>query len=42
MPVAAIAALPDEDLKALFAYLQSIPPVENVVPAYTPPTVPGM
>lgn len=42
MPVAALAALPDEDLKALFAYLQSIPPVENVVPAYAPPSVPGM
>jgi uncharacterized membrane protein len=32
MPTAAIAALPDADLRALFAYLQSIKPVENQVP----------
>jgi len=28
----------DEDMRAMFAYLQSLKPIENVVPAYTPPT----
>ena len=32
MPVQIIAALPDEDIRALFAYLQSLPPVKNRVP----------
>ncbi|MCI0435568.1 MAG: cytochrome c [Gemmatimonadetes bacterium] len=32
MPVQMIAALPDEEIKALFAYLQSLPPVSNRVP----------
>jgi cytochrome c553 len=27
----------DEDLKAVYAYLKSIKPVNNLVPAYTPP-----
>lgn len=27
----------DEDLKAIFAYLKSLPPVENHVPEYRPP-----
>jgi len=31
----------DEDLKAIFAYLQSIPAVSNHVPAYQPPADPG-
>ena len=33
MPVQILAALDDEDIKALFAYLQSLPPVKNRVPA---------
>lgn len=37
MPWQAIGKLPDEDIKAIFAYLKSIPPVNNVVPAYEPP-----
>ena len=32
MPVWMIAALPDEDIKSLFAYLQSLKPVSNRVP----------
>jgi hypothetical protein len=33
MPVKMIASATDEDLRAIFAYLQSIPPVRNRVPA---------
>ncbi len=33
MPAQIIAALDDEDIKSLFAYLQSLPPVRNRVPA---------
>jgi hypothetical protein len=33
MPVQMLAALNDEDIKSLFAYLQSLPPVKNRVPA---------
>lgn len=33
MPVPALAALTDQDIRALFAYLQSLPPVRNRVPA---------
>jgi cytochrome c553 len=33
MPWANYAKLTDDDLKALFAYLQSIPPLRNAVPA---------
>jgi mono/diheme cytochrome c family protein len=33
MPAQIIAALPDEEIKALFAYLQSLKPVRNRVPA---------
>ena len=32
MPFSIIAALSDEDIKSLFAYLQSLPPVRNRVP----------
>lgn len=32
MPWEAYSNLPDEDLKAIFAYLKSLPPVSNVVP----------
>ena len=37
MPWAGIAALPDADLKALFAYLKSLKPVSNQVPQPIPP-----
>ena len=30
--------LTDEDIKAIFEYLKTIPPIENVVPAYQPPS----
>ena len=33
MPYFNLAALTDEDIKSVFAYLQSIPPVHNKVPA---------
>lgn len=39
MPWESYKNLPDDDLKAIFAYLKSIPAVENVVPAYMPPQV---
>jgi mono/diheme cytochrome c family protein len=32
MPWQGIAAMSDDDLKAVFAYLQSVPPVRNAVP----------
>ncbi len=37
MPVEAIGALTDADLRALFAWFQSIKPVENQVPQPSPP-----
>jgi mono/diheme cytochrome c family protein len=37
MPWYGLAALNDEDLKAVFAYLKSLPPVSNEVPMPTPP-----
>ena len=38
MPWANLATAPDEDLEAIFAYLQSIPPISNEVPdAIDPP-----
>ncbi len=37
MPWQAIGHLNDEDLKAMFTYLQSIPPVHNQVPGPVPP-----
>ena len=37
MPWYNLAALPDEDLKALFAYLQSLKPISNQVPQPVPP-----
>jgi hypothetical protein len=33
MPFQILAALDDEDIKSVFAYLQSLPPVKNRVPA---------
>ncbi len=40
MPVYALAAMTDPDLKALFAYLKSLKPVQNQVPAPVPPKGP--
>lgn len=37
MPWQTISQLPAADLKAIFAYLKSIKPIENVVPTYIPP-----
>jgi mono/diheme cytochrome c family protein len=37
MPWQSLAQLSDEDLKAIFSYLRTIPPVKNHVPAAVPP-----
>ena len=37
MPWPFIAKMTDEDLRAVYAYLKSLPPVSNRVPAPTPP-----
>ena len=37
MPWQNLAAMTDDDLKAIYAYLRTIPPVENRVPAPVPP-----
>ena len=39
MPWPAYSQMQDEDLKAIFAYLKSIKPVENIVPQATPPAI---
>ena len=39
MPVEMLRALNDEDIKSVFAYLQSLPPVRNRVPAPIDPPV---
>jgi hypothetical protein len=33
MPWQELAKMSDDDLKAMFAYLKSLPPIENKVPA---------
>lgn len=38
MPVEAYRSMEDEDIEAIFAYLKSLKPIENIVPAYTPPS----
>lgn len=38
MPWPALAKMNDEDLRAIYAYLQSLPPVSNKVPQPVPPT----
>jgi hypothetical protein len=40
MPWQNLAAASDEDLKAIYAYLRSIPAVRNNVPQPVPPTGP--
>ncbi len=37
MPWQNLAQMPDEDLKAIFAYLKSIKPIHNVIPQPLPP-----
>lgn len=37
MPWENVAKLPDADLKAMYAFLRTIPPIHNVVPDYEPP-----
>jgi hypothetical protein len=39
MPWPAYAQMTDDDLRALFAYLRSIPAIVNRVPPYAPPTM---
>jgi hypothetical protein len=41
MPVQILNALPDEDLRAIFAYLQSLAPVRNRIPGPLEPTAPA-
>lgn len=41
MPIPYLKHLTDEDLEAVFAYLQSIPPVRNRVPEPLPPAQPA-
>jgi len=41
MPWQVLAEQSDEDLKAIFAYLKSLPPVKNRVPEPGPPPAPG-
>jgi hypothetical protein len=38
MPVQGVAQLTDEDLKSVYAYLRSIPPLSNRVPDPLSPT----
>jgi hypothetical protein len=38
MPAPAYAQMPDDDLAAIFAYLQSLPAISNKVPEPLPPT----
>ena len=37
MPWMDIALMTDEDLRAVFAYLKSVPPISNIVPTPIPP-----
>ena len=37
MPVEGFKHLTDDDLEAIFMYLKSLKPIDNVVPAYRPP-----
>lgn len=36
MPWQSIGQMKDDDMRAVFAYLQTLKPIENVVPRYTP------
>lgn len=37
MPVTSTMSMTDDELRAIFAYLKTIKPIHNVVPAYMPP-----
>lgn len=37
MPLESFVNFTDDELKAIFAYLKSTPPIKNVVPTYIPP-----
>jgi hypothetical protein len=37
MPWMWMAQMTDDDLKAMWAYLRTIPPIDNLVPDYAPP-----
>lgn len=41
MPFEAFGHLTDDELKAIFAYLRSIPPIRNAVPEPLPPAAPA-
>ena len=41
MPWQNLAQMNDDDLKAIFAYLKSLKPIENSVPLPVPPAMPG-
>jgi hypothetical protein len=41
MPWQNLSKATEGDLKAIFAYLRTIPPIDNLVPDYQPPTVEG-
>jgi hypothetical protein len=40
MPWPTYRQMTDDDLKAIYAYLKTIPPIENHVPDYQPPPAP--
>jgi hypothetical protein len=40
MPIAGINNYTDDELKAIFAYLRSLPPISNAVPEPIPPAAP--
>lgn len=42
MPWQNLSRATDEDLKAIFAFLRSVPPVRNAVPDYEPPAAPKL
>lgn len=42
MPVSALNAATDEDLDAIWAYLQSLEPIDNLVPQPLPPAAPAV
>jgi len=41
MPWQTIGQMTDDDLRSIFMYLNSLPPIVNAVPAPVPPTPPG-
>ena len=38
MPWLAMSHLTEDDLRAMFRYLQTVPPIRNRAPDYQPPT----